>query len=64
MLYLRDHRAQTIERVVAAVKGWRTANPLPGVQFELATRKRGRHAATNETVKAKELWILVGSSRR
>jgi predicted RND superfamily exporter protein len=60
MLFLRDHRAQTIERVVAAVKRWRAANPAPGAQFELATGNLGAMAATNETVKAKELWILSG----
>jgi predicted RND superfamily exporter protein len=60
MLFLRDHRAQTIERVVAAVKRWRAANPVAGTQFELATGNVGAMAATNETVKAKELWILAG----
>jgi predicted RND superfamily exporter protein len=60
MLFLRDHRAQSIERVVAAVKSWRAANPVPGVRFELATGNVGAMAATNETVKAKELWILSG----
>jgi hypothetical protein len=60
MLFLRDHRAQTLERVVAAVKSWRTAHRVPGVQFELATGNGGAMAATNETVKARELWILSG----
>jgi predicted RND superfamily exporter protein len=60
MLFLRDHRAQTIERVVAAVKSWRAANRVPGLRFELATGNVGAMAATNETVKAKELWILSG----
>jgi predicted RND superfamily exporter protein len=60
MLFLQDHRAQTIERVVAAVKRWREVNPVSGAQFELATGNVGAMAATNETVKAKELWILAG----
>ena len=60
MLFLRDHRAETIERVVAAVKHWRAANPAQGAQFALATGNVGAMAATNETVKAKELWILSG----
>jgi uncharacterized protein len=60
MLFLQDHRAQTIERVVGAVKAWRLGNPTPGAQFELATGNVGAMAATNETVKAKELWILSG----
>jgi predicted RND superfamily exporter protein len=60
MLFLRDHRAETIERVVTAVKQWRAHNPIPGAQFELATGNVGAMAATNETVQAKELWILAG----
>jgi predicted RND superfamily exporter protein len=60
MLFLQDHRAQTLERVVAAVKAWRMSHPVPGAQFELATGNAGAMAATNETVKAKELWILGG----
>jgi hypothetical protein len=60
VLFLKDHRAQTIERVVAAVKAWRTAHHVPGARFALATGNVGAMAATNETVKAKELWILGG----
>ena len=60
MLFLRDHRAQTIERVVAAVKAWRTVHPVRGAHFELATGNVGAMAATNETVQAKELWIVGG----
>ena len=60
MLFLRDHRAQTLERVVAAVKSWRTAHRVAGAQFELAAGNGGAMAATNETVKARELWILSG----
>lgn len=60
MLFLTDHRAGTIERVIAAVKRWRTENPSAGAKFELATGNVGAMAATNETVKAKEFWILAG----
>jgi predicted RND superfamily exporter protein len=60
MLFLTDHRAGTIERVVAAVKSWRSSNPLSGARFELATGNVGAMAATNETVQRKELWILAG----
>jgi uncharacterized protein len=60
MMFLADHRAGTIERVVAAVKQWRKRNPVPGAQFELATGNIGAMAATNETVERKELWILAG----
>ncbi|MBV8341252.1 MAG: MMPL family transporter, partial [Gammaproteobacteria bacterium] len=60
MMFLTDHRAGTIARVVAEVKGWRRANPIAGAQVRLATGNVGVMAATNETVKAKELLILLG----
>jgi len=60
MMFLADHRAGTIERVVTAVKGWRNANPVAGAQMRLAAGNVGVMAATNETVKAKEMMILAG----
>jgi hypothetical protein len=58
MLFLRDHKAATIERVVNEVKVWRTLNTPPGAKFNLATGNVGVMAATNEEVKAKEYPIL------
>ncbi|HEV7714774.1 MAG TPA: MMPL family transporter, partial [Steroidobacteraceae bacterium] len=58
MLFLRDHKAATIERVVAAVKAWRTLNTFPNATFNLATGNVGVMAATNEEVEAKEYPIL------
>ena len=60
MIFLTDHRAATIARAVAAVKAWRAANPLAGARVRLAAGNAGVMAATNETVEAKELWILAG----
>ncbi|MBV8783422.1 MAG: MMPL family transporter, partial [Gammaproteobacteria bacterium] len=60
MLFLSDHRAGTIARVVHAVKAWRAGEPLPGARIRLATGNVGVMAATNETVQAKELLILAG----
>ncbi|HEU4626118.1 MAG TPA: MMPL family transporter [Steroidobacteraceae bacterium] len=60
MLFLKDHRAETIERAVREVKAWRAANPIPGAQFELAAGNVGVMAATNEEVRAKEFPILIG----
>jgi predicted RND superfamily exporter protein len=60
MLFLQDHRAETIERAVSAVKAWREANPIPGSEFLLAAGNVGVMAATNEEVKAKEFPILAG----
>jgi len=58
MLFLSDHRAETIERVVAAVKAYRETNPTPGVKYRLATGNVGVMAAQNEEVKAREFVIL------
>src|SRR6187397_3335182 len=58
MIFLRDHKAGTIERVVAAVKEWRVANAPAHATFNLATGNVGVMAATNEEVKAKEYPIL------
>ncbi len=58
MLFLSDHRAETIERVVAAVKEYRKKEPTPGVTYRLATGNVGVMAAQNEEVKAKEFAIL------
>ena len=60
LMFLTDHRAATIARAVAAVKEWRAQNPLPEAQVRLAAGNVGVMAATNETVKAKELLILAG----
>ncbi len=58
MIFLRDHKAGTIERVIAAVKEWRAANTPANATFNLATGNVGVMAATNEEVKAKEYPIL------
>jgi predicted RND superfamily exporter protein len=58
MLFLRDHKAATIERVVHEVKAWRTLNTFKNASFNLATGNVGVMAATNEEVEAKEYPIL------
>ena len=58
MIFLRDHKAGTIERVIAAVKDWRAKNTPANATFNLATGNVGVMAATNEEVKAKEYPIL------
>jgi predicted RND superfamily exporter protein len=60
MMFLTDHRADTIARAVGAVKVWRAANPLAGAVVRLAAGNVGVMAATNETVKSRELLILGG----
>ena len=58
MLFLSDHRAETIERVVAEVRAYRERHPTPEVTYRLATGNVGVMAAQNEEVKAKEFVIL------
>jgi predicted RND superfamily exporter protein len=60
IIFTRDHKAETIERIVAEVKKWRAENPTPRASFKLATGNVGVMAATNEVVKAKEMPILAG----
>jgi len=63
MIYLKDHRAETIKRVVAAVKEFRSAHPNERVKFQLATGNVGVMAATNEVVEAAripmEAWLYA-----
>jgi predicted RND superfamily exporter protein len=60
MLFLANHKAATIEHVIAAVKQWRSDNPVDGAQFRLATGNVGVMAATNEEVERTEFPILFG----
>jgi uncharacterized protein len=59
MMFLADHRAGTISRVVHEAKEFRAANPSSSVKFRLATGNVGVMAAQNEEVQAKEIPILV-----
>jgi uncharacterized protein len=58
VIFLADHRAETIERVVRAVKTARRDVETPQLRFRLATGNVGVMAAQNEEVRAKELPIL------
>ena len=59
-IYTTDHKAETIERVVAAVKDFRPANPAVAerIAFRLAAGNVGVMAATNEEVEASQFPIL------
>ncbi len=60
MLFLADHRAETIDRVIGAVKSYQPPREVPGVRLRLATGNVGVMAAQMEEVRAKELPILFG----
>ena len=59
MLFTRDHKAQTIEGIVAAVNRFEAGHGNPDVSFKLATGNVGVMAATNEVVAAAQWPIMV-----
>jgi hypothetical protein len=63
MIYLRDHKAETIQRVVSAVKNFRAEHGTDRARFQLATGNVGVMAATNEVVSAAQfpmvLWVYA-----
>ncbi len=50
-VYLKDHKAETLSRVVNAVAAFAAAHNTPDVQFQLAAGSAGIEAATNIVVK-------------
>ncbi len=59
MLFTTDHKAETISRIVDAVKRYREDHPSEGVRYRLATGNVGVMAATNEEVSAAQFPILA-----
>ena len=57
-IYTADHKAETIERVVEAVRAFNRANPNERINFRLASGNVGVMAATNEEVEASQFPIL------
>ncbi|MEM6639251.1 MAG: MMPL family transporter [Pseudomonadota bacterium] len=60
MIFTEDHKAETIARVVDAVKQWNREYALDGVEYRLATGNVGVMAATNEEVSRAQFPILIG----
>jgi predicted RND superfamily exporter protein len=58
-LFLTDHKAVTINRVVAEVKKFRSEHPWPGVNVALASGNAGALAAVNEEVERSELPMML-----
>jgi uncharacterized protein len=59
MIYLKDHKADTIKRVIAAVKTHRAEYASDRVRFQLATGNIGVMAATNEVVEGAQFPMLI-----
>jgi len=58
-IYTTDHKAETIDRVVAAVKDFREQHGSDDIKFRLATGNVGVMAATNEAVSEAQFPILM-----
>ena len=58
-IYTTDHKAETIDRVVAAVKQYQAEHGSDDVKFRLATGNVGVMAATNEVVSAAQFPMLM-----
>jgi predicted RND superfamily exporter protein len=63
-VYLRDHKAGTLTRVIEHVKAYAAANDSADARFLLAAGSAGIDAATNIVVKDawnKMLWLVYGA---
>jgi predicted RND superfamily exporter protein len=59
MVFTADHKAETIERIVDAVKAYDAEFGQEGLRFKLATGNVGVMAATNEAVAAAQFPMLM-----
>jgi hypothetical protein len=59
MIFLSDHKAETLTAVTDAVKSFGAANPSDKTKFLLASGNAGVMAATNEVVKATQIPIVL-----
>ncbi|MGC4075119.1 MAG: MMPL family transporter [Nibricoccus sp.] len=59
LIFLADHKAETLDAVADAVKIFREANPSSKAKFQLASGNAGVMAATNEVIAAAQFPILL-----
>ena len=59
LVFLNDHKAETLEHVVAAASEFAEANNREGLEFVLAAGNAGIEAATNEVIAASETTMLI-----
>ncbi len=58
-LFLNDHKATTINRVIDKVKAFRSANKMEGVTIRLASGNAGVLAAVNDEVEHSEMPMML-----
>jgi uncharacterized protein len=59
LIFTADHKADTIDTIVAAIEQFRKTQQHPEINFALASGNVGVIAASNQVIKAKELPILL-----
>jgi predicted RND superfamily exporter protein len=59
LIFLNDHKAETLDRAVSTVQQFAKENNKEGLEFLLAAGNAGIEAATNEVIKQAELTILI-----
>jgi hypothetical protein len=59
LVFLNDHKAETLEHVVAAAREFAEENNREGLEFILAAGNAGIEAATNEVIAASETTMLI-----
>ncbi|VEF16172.1 efflux RND transporter permease subunit [Stutzerimonas stutzeri] len=59
LVFLNDHKAETLEHVVAAAKDFAEENNREGLEFVLAAGNAGIEAATNEVIAESEITMLI-----
>ncbi|MCY1345212.1 efflux transporter, putative, hydrophobe/amphiphile efflux-3 family [compost metagenome] len=59
LVFLNDHKAETLSRAVTAVEEFAKDHEKDGLQFLLAAGNAGIEAATNEVIAQAELTILI-----
>jgi predicted RND superfamily exporter protein len=58
-VFMADHKAESIERAIAAVKQFREQHPLDGVRLRLASGNLGVMAAVNEVLERSEAPMMT-----
>lgn len=64
VLFLADHKAETLEGVVEAAEKFIAENPMPELEFQLATGNAGIEAATNQVIakaQSQMLWLVYAA---
>ncbi|WP_461536727.1 efflux RND transporter permease subunit [Spongorhabdus nitratireducens] len=59
MIYLDDHKAETLERVVAATEAFALQNNTDTLKFQMATGNAGIESATNQVIGSAQNQMLV-----